>query len=249
MPSAWSRGIRQLRERLPARCEVCRTWPARPVCASCAGRFVQAEVRCGRCALPLPPGPAGSRAGPLPAAPAPVCAECQARPPALDACVAALGYGYPWDGLIARFKFSAEPGWAATFADLMRAAPGAAALLARAERVLPLPLAPARLAGRGYNQALELARQLAPGRVDADSLERSRETDPQASLDRTGRLRNVSGAFRVRPQAVQALHGRSVLLVDDVMTSGASLAAAAQALRRAGVRQVSALVLARTGEA
>lgn len=236
MPTAWIQGIRQLRERLPARCEVCHAWPARPVCVPCASRFGRAVPRCGRCALPLTAG-------------APMCTACRNEPAPLDACVAALDYGYPWDGLIARFKFNAQPGWAATFADLMRAAPGAAALLARAERVLPLPLGPARLAERGYNQALELARQLAPGRVDADSLQRWRDTLPQASLDRADRLRNVADAFKVRPEAVRALHGRSVLLVDDVMTSGASLAAAAQALRRAGARQVSALVLARTGQA
>lgn len=245
MLSAWTRGIAQLggalRGGLPARCEVCRAWPARPVCPPCTGRFTRAVPRCGRCALPLPPS-AGAAA-------TPACARCLREPLPLDACVAALDYGYPWDGLIARFKFHGEPGWAAPFAVLVRAAPGAAALLARAERVLPLPLAPSRLAGRGYNQALELARHLAPGRVDADSLLRTRDTSSQARLDRADRLSNVAGAFAVRPEAVLALHGRSLLLVDDVMTSGATLAAAALALRRAGARRVSALVLARTDDA
>lgn len=246
MSPTWIRGIAQrlgpLRERLPARCEVCRAWPARPVCGPCAGRFARAVPRCGRCALPLPLplSPAGSAAA---------CPGCQRQPLPLDACVAALDYGYPWDGLVTRFKFHGEPGWAATFAALMRAAPGAAALLARADRVLPLPLAPARLAGRGYNQALALARHLAPGRVDAHSLWRCQDTAPQARLDRAGRQRNVAGAFAVRPESVLDLHGRSLLLVDDVMTSGASLAAAALALRRAGARRVTALVLARTPEA
>lgn len=249
MSPAWIRGLAllhlrlnaQLRKRLPARCEVCRAWPAQPVCAPCVSRFMRAVPRCGRCALrlPLPPSLAGGPGA---------CPRCAHESLPLDACVAALDYGYPWDALVARFKFQGEPGWAGTFAGLMRSAPGAAALLARADRVLPLPLAPARLAARGYNQSLELARHLAPGRVDAHSLRRCRDTLPQARLDRADRLHNVAGAFEVRREAVLDLHGRSLLLVDDVMTSGASLAAAAEALRRAGARRVSALVLARTDD-
>jgi ComF family protein len=244
MPVDWIRGIAQrgglLLARLPARCEVCREWPARPVCAPCARRFARPVARCSRCALRLPADPDGL--------PGP-CARCREAPPPLDACIAALDYGYPWDGLVARFKFHGEPGWAAPFAGLMRAAPGAAALLARADRVLPLPLAPGRLARRGYNQALELARHLAPGRLDTASLLRVRDTAPQARLDRDGRLRNVAGAFAVAPGAEPALRGRSLMLVDDVMTSGATLGAAAQALRQAGARRVCALVLARTDDA
>ncbi len=240
MGADWIRGFAlrcgPLLARLPARCEICRAWPARPVCAPCASRFARPVPRCSRCALPVPLAPD-------------TCARCQHAPPPLDACIAALDYGYPWDTLIARFKFHGEPGWAAPLAALMRKAPGAAALLARADRVLPLPLAPGRLARRGYNQALELARHLAPGRVDDGSLRRIRDTAPQARLDRDARLRNVAGAFDVAPGAAPDLRGRHLLLVDDVMTSGATLAAAAQALRQAGTRRVSALVLARTDDA
>ena len=113
---------------------------------------------------------------------------------------------------------------------------------------MPLPLGPRRLAERGYNQALELARRLAPRKVDARSLVRWRETAPQTTLDRTHRLGNVDGAFVVEPTRAPALRGAHLLLVDDVMTSGASLSAAALALRRAGATRVSALVLARTDD-
>ncbi len=105
-----------------------------------------------------------------------------------------------------------------------------------------------RLAERGYNQAYELARRLAPGRADARSLLRARETAPQTTLGREERLANVRGAFVVDPVRAAALRGAHVLLVDDVMTSGASLGAAAAALRRAGAARVTALVLARTDD-
>jgi len=229
-----------LAARLPARCEVCRTWPAQPVCGDCLQSFAAPVARCPRCARPV------DAHSPDLGKP---CSDCLRAPPPLDRCHAALAYAFPWPQLIARFKFRAEPGWARTFAGLMRAAPGAAQALQVADRVLPLPLGPERLAQRGYNQALELARRLAPGKVDTRSLLRWRETDPQTSLDRSHRLGNVQGAFRVDPTHAARLRGTHLLLIDDVMTSGASLFAAAAALRRAGAASVSALVLARTPEA
>jgi len=124
--------------------------------------------------------------------------------------------------------------------------PGVAGELDRADLVLPLPLAPRRLAERGFNQALLLARALAPGKTEALLLLRLRETGTQTSLDRKARRANVRDAFGVDPLRARELRGRSVVLVDDVMTSGASLHAAAQALRRAGAARVAAVVLART---
>ncbi|MEY2619575.1 MAG: hypothetical protein RL522_2577 [Pseudomonadota bacterium] len=178
----------------------------------------------------------------------PVCASCLRSTPVLDACHAALSYAFPWPDLIARFKFRAEPGWARTFAGILRSAPGVGRALEAADRVLPLPLGPRRLAERGYNQAFELARRLAPAKADARSLLRVRETAPQSTLARAERLANVRGAFLVDPSRAAALRGAHLMLVDDVMTSGASLAAAAQALRQAGAARVTALVLARTDD-
>lgn len=212
------RWFRACVRRLPARCEVCRAWPARPVCAECESLF---GAPCARMA----PGIA-----------------------ALDACIAALPYAYPWNNLIQRLKFHAEPGLAGVLAPLMLRAPGALSLLADADRVVPMPLGPRRLAQRGYNQAHELARRLVPGRVDTRCLLRTRDTRPQSQLRRIERQHNVEGAFAVEPGQARSLRGQQVILVDDVMTTGASLQAAAAALRQGGARTVSALVLARTDD-
>ena len=115
-----------------------------------------------------------------------------------------------------------------------------------ADTVLPMPLWHERLAARGFNQALELARRLAPGKTDPALLLRVRDTSPQLPLDRVARLANVRGAFAIDPLRAAIVRGRSLLLVDDVMTSGATLFSAAAVLRQAGAQRVSAVVIART---
>ena len=253
---------------LPARCEVCRAWPSRPVCAACTADHGDAAsgigARCALCALPLaldlirhltraqPAASAALGEGAAPDAPAakaraPICGACLLRPPPLDACFSALPYAFPWDALVARFKFGGEPALAGPLADLMRAQPARMAALAAADRVLPLPLATGRLAERGYNQALELARRLVPRRRLATGLlQRVRETAPQSALPLSERTGNLRQAFAVPPGRAATIRGRRFVLVDDVMTSGATLHEAARALRRAGAASVSAVVLART---
>lgn len=232
MRSAW---LQALASAAPSRCAVCAAWPAQPLCEACLARFAQPRVRCLHCALPLPEGVA-------------VCGACVREKPPLDACFAAVSYAYPWSGLVARFKFQGEPGWADGLARLMRGASGAQEALARADLVLPMPLAPARLAERGFNQALELARALAPAKTDARLLLRLRETTSQTRLTREEREQNMRGAFGIEPLRQAELRGKAVVLVDDVMTSGASLHAAALAVRDAGAASVVALVVARTDE-
>ena len=222
---------------LPSQCAVCAAWPAAPVCDACLARFAPPQKRCDRCALLLPSSLAGS-----------TCGRCLRSPPALDACHAAVDYGYPWAGCIAAFKFEAQPGWAGTLAALMRQAAGTRATLAAADIVVPMPLPTARLLERGYNQSLVLARKLAPGRVDAGLLHRVRDTPAQLSLDRARRLANVRGAFAADPLRRARLAGRHVAIVDDVMTSGASMEEAARQLRAAGAARVSGFVVARTPE-
>jgi ComF family protein len=130
----------------------------------------------------------------------------------------------------------------------MRSAPWVEPALDDADLVLPMPLSRERLAERGFNQALVLARALAPYKADAGLLLRVRHTKAQSELDLKERLRNVQGAFAVEPLRHEDVRGMKIALVDDVMTSGASLFAAAQALRQAGAARVTGLVLARTDE-
>ncbi|SDI21927.1 ComF family protein [Variovorax sp. OV700] len=234
MFSRWAaRPLTSLLARLPSQCEVCRAWPSRRVCDACVARFAPPAARCGSCALPVPEGVAR-------------CGECVGDPPPLDACLAACSYAWPWPDCIAQFKFRGEAGWAGPLATLMRSVPWVEPALEQCDTVLPMPLAPARLRERGFNQAAELARRLAPAKTDATLLLRTRDTPAQIGLARAERLRNLQGAFAVEPLRASQLQGRRVVLVDDVMTTGASLFSAAAALRLAGAAHVTAVVFART---
>lgn len=217
----------------PSQCAVCHAWPARPLCDSCITRFAQGVPRCLTCALRVPEGVTQ-------------CGECLRQPPALDRCLAACDYSWPWTDCIGRFKFQQQSGWAAPLAGLMLAIPGASQALHDAHLVLPMPLFTRRLRERGFNQALELARQLAPRHCDAALLLRVRDTAPQAGLSRAQRLVNLRGAFALEPLRAHEVKGLRIVLVDDVMTTGASLNSAAQVLHDAGAPQITALVLART---
>ena len=226
-PSAW--GIA-----LPSRCAICRQWPAQPVCEVCIARFAQPRPRCQTCALPVPEGVLR-------------CGTCLKVAPPLYRCLCAVDYGWPWKGLVARFKYQAQAGWDRQLAWMMRGAIGAEDALHGTDRVLPIPLSRERLAERGYNQSWLLARQLAPHQADATLLLRIRHTPAQRTLPRSERLSNLQGAFAVDPLRAHEVRGQRLLLVDDVMTSGASLHTAARVLLQAGAAQVSAIVLARTG--
>ena len=220
---------------LPSQCAVCLAWPSQPLCEACVTRFAQPVPRCQTCALPVPSNVIR-------------CGACLKAPPPLDACHAAVSYVWPWPDRIAQFKFNGNPGWAHTLAILMRSTPWVEPALDRCDLIVPMPLSAERLRERGFNQALELARCLAPAKVEATLLLRIRHTPPQSSLKREERLRNVSGAFAIDPLRAGVVQRKHVVLVDDVMTSGASVFAAATTLRQAGVSGVTALVVARTDE-
>lgn len=227
------RVLRGLAGRIPSQCAVCHAWPSQRVCNACVARFAQPASRCQRCALRVPAG-------------ASVCGACLKHPPLFDACLAAVDYAYPWAGVLADFKFHADPGWAGTLATLLRSTPWAEPALEAADRVLPVPLSVERLRERGFNQSALLARHLAGAKADARSLLRLHATEAQSGLPRAQRLRNLQGAFAVEPARAAALRGQRVVLLDDVMTTGATAHAATQALREAGVAHVTVMVLART---
>jgi ComF family protein len=212
-------------------CNICQAWPAQAICNACIERFAQPLMRCPVCALP-----GFSHA----------CPTCCASPPAWDQAFCAVDYGYPWDACVARLKFSGDSASAVDLAHVMQHAPGVEPALERADAVLPMPLSKERLRERGFNQALELARHLSPGKTIRDGLLRIRHTPTQASLPRTERLDNLAGSMVVHPAHAHALQGCQVVLVDDVMTTGSSLQTAALALRQVGVRHITAVVFART---
>lgn len=188
LPSFFS----SLLDRLPSQCAVCRAWPSQPVCDACVARFAPPTPRCTTCALPVPAGVAR-------------CGDCVRHPPPLDACLAACTYAWPWPGTIGEFKFQGQAGWAAPFATLMRSMPWAEPAVEQADLVLPMPLSTARLRQRGFNQAFELARRLAPAKTDATLLLRTRDTPAQSGLGRAERLRNLRGAFAVEPLRAAAV--------------------------------------------
>jgi ComF family protein len=225
--------LQGLSQRLPSRCAVCHAWPSQPVCEACIHAFAQPIARCLTCALPTPTE-------------LPQCGACVRKPPPLDACLTALPYTYPWADLVADFKFREHPGLAATFALLIRSAPWVEPALDGADLVLPMPLSKERLRERGYNQALVLARALETQKVHSRLLQRVVDTPAQRTLPLSERLRNVEHAFAVDPLCIKLLDAKRVVLLDDVMTSGASMHAAARVLRAAGAAHITGLVLTRT---
>ncbi len=252
MPKSLFKPAFILRLPLPAlvsQCAVCHSWPARQVCEPCVARFSPTVLRCTTCALALPADLSmGLRSSPG------RCADCIKHPPPLDASLVAVHYAYPWSELITRYKFGDRPGWAPFFASLLLEAPGvkqAFEALQASDLIIPVPLSRERLQSRGFNQAWELASALArqsgsTATPDAHFLLRVKHTRPQTELQREARLANVKGAFQLDPLRLPMLAGRRVVLVDDVMTSGASLFTAAAVLRSAGAAHITGVAFART---
>lgn len=230
------RALDGLIDALPSQCAVCSLWPARRLCADCCARWATATPRCQLCAIAVPAG-------------VKVCGACLRGPAPLSICLAAVDYAYPWHRVIADFKFRGDTGLARSLAALMLQSPQACEQLARCDALVPMPLSPQRLCERGFHQTLLLARALArqqPVQILAAAAERRHTGTPQHDLARAQRLRQLRTAFAVAPDQRSRIEGRRLLLLDDVMTTGASLHALAQCLRRAGAAEVGALVLART---
>ncbi len=174
------------------------------------------------------------------------CADClRESPPYRQAC-AAVDYAFPWSGLIGAFKFRGALDLASPLAALLAQAVRRQGSLS-ADLVVPVPLSPERLRERGMNQAWELARRVGASLgVEAQprALLRLVDTAHLAGLPRAERSARIRGAFAVAPGF--ALRGRHVALVDDVMTSGATITEASRALLAAGAATVQVWVVART---
>jgi ComF family protein len=218
---------------LPPYCLLCgqRSDTARDLCAACAGDLVRNRVCCPRCALPLD-------------APAPLCGECLQHAPLFTAAFAPFVYASPLDQLETRFKFGRNLAAGSVLSQLwLDAAREAFPTLPHA--LIPVPLHPARLRERGYNQALELAKPLARALslpLRTEMLIRTRATRAQSDLDAAARHSNLHGAFGVVENCALPTH---VAIVDDVMTTGATLRECARILRHAGVERIDAWALAR----
>ena len=216
----------RLRSALPQHCALCAASCADAlICPGCDAALPRLGPACPSCALPALTGA--------------ICGRCMKQPPPFAAAHAAFAYAFPLDRLLQAMKY----GGALAYADFFATA------LARVidtwpDLLVALPLAPARQRERGFNQAQEIARRLArlgPAPVAA-GLVRTRDTPAQAALPWKERGRNVRNAFAALP----IVAGKRIAIVDDVMTTGATLAAATTAARRAGALSVEVWVVART---
>lgn len=207
------------------------------LCGACWGRLVFLEgPLCARCGVPFPYDP-GSET---------MCGACIADPPVYRRGRAALAYDDASRPLVLAFKHGDRLEGAGLFAAWMARA--GAELLADCDRIAPVPLHWTRLFARRYNQAALLALRLgrkSGAAVAPDLLVRTRRTQSQGGLGRSARRENIRGAFRVHRRHPETVRGARILLVDDVMTTGATLDACARALLRAGAASVDVLCLAR----
>lgn len=198
-------------------------------CAACDADLPRLDAaHCPVCALPTMAGE--------------VCGQCLKDPPAFDRTVAAFSYSFPVNQLIKALKFHERLILVDFLADRL-----AAQVEVRPDLLVALPLHPARLQERGFNQSQLLAARIAKRlRVPllADACRRVRDTPPQSALPWKERGKNMRGAFEVAASA--GLRGKHVAIVDDVMTTGASTGELARALKQAGASEVSVWVVART---
>lgn len=225
------RAMAAARRALPQRCELCAGSSGSDlVCAACTRDLPRLGAGCPVCALPTDSGV--------------VCGSCLAHPPAFDATTAAFVYAFPVDRLIQAFKYQGR---------LALAHWCAAAILAERESrprpdpdlMVALPLSLERQRERGYNQAAEIARALMARTgvpLLGSGVRRVRAAPPQATLPWSARAQNVRGAFGCEVD----LSGRRLAVIDDVMTTGSSLAELAKTLKAAGAATVENWVVART---
>ncbi len=215
----------------PGRCVACAADNAvNDLCAGCRADLQPNDCCCPRCAVAM-------------AESAATCGRCLRKAPTFDGAWSPWLYAPPLDAIVLKLKFAGDLAAGRVLGRLWThktAAPAVAAV----DVLVPIPLARDRLIERGYNQALELARPLAKRLqlpLRPDLLRRVRATAPQSGLDAKARRRNLSGAFAADP----AVAGLRMALIDDVMTTGATMETAAKALKRAGAVSVQAWALAR----
>lgn len=233
---------------LPASCALCGAACEALVCGACAAQFFGHDrLRCKLFGNPLDCGAAADAADD--AIENLRCGRCLFEAPAFDATLVACDYAAPLIELVLRLKFGGQLALAALFAQQLRDAVLRQPHCALPALLCPVPLGPGRLAERGFNQALEIARPLA--RMLGIALQpalaqRVRETQAQSLLAPGERAGNIAHAFTVAPQAMALVRGCHIGIVDDVMSSGQTLGELAATFKRFGAARVSNLVFART---
>lgn len=206
-------------------------------CPACREQLtLLAPPFCSCCGRPLPDAAGRGH----------TCGRCLAKAPAFARARALLLYDGPVIEAIHRLKYQGEAAGLATFAHFHQIAPPA---LAAPELIIPVPLHPKRLRERGFNQAQKLAQAFFPAattKLQSDLLLRLRHTAPQTGMSGTERRRNLKNGFAVASAA--PLRGKTILLIDDVYTTGSTVNECAKVLRRAGAARVEVLTLARVRE-
>ena len=200
---------------------------AQGLCAACHEHLPYlCEPCCKVCALPIPDGE--------------LCGACLSDPPAFDSTRAAFSYSFPVDALIHALKYQGNLALALILAEELLPKAGA-----HLDYLIPVPLSAARLRERGFNQALEIARIISNKSgvtLLANACSRILDNPPQAGLPWKERSKNIRGAFRCNAK----LRGKKVALLDDVMTTGATLNELAKVVRKQGAIEINAWVVART---
>ena len=201
----------------------------RSLCPDCLHALPwHTQPQCPQCAAPTPQGR--------------VCGACLKHPPAFDRTVAALAYTFPLTRLIPRLKYHGRLAIGPLLGNCLAQA---VAVHPRPDRLIAMPLHAGRIRERGFNHAVEIAREVARQHdivLDMTSSQRVRDTPPQQGLKHDARRRNVRGAFTCTGN----ITGQHIALIDDVMTTGTTLDALAATLKRAGAREVTCWVVART---
>jgi ComF family protein len=231
---------------LPTSCALCGHSGANILCEGCHTQFFgQSRRRCRQCAIALPPLPAAPQTGDA------LCGHCLKTAPAFDATIVAADYAAPIDQLVLALKFGHRLALAPLFARLLRDA------LLQAETataelptlLVAVPLGPQRLAQRGFNQALEIARPLSRLLgidLDPQLALRPRDTRAQTMLQPQQRQQNIRNAFMVNGAALERIAGRHIGVIDDVITTGGTLGELAATLKRFGAARITNFVFART---
>ncbi|HJP04177.1 MAG: hypothetical protein CL799_05490 [Chromatiales bacterium] len=221
----------------PWRCVLCRgTAHGMDICADCINDLPWLGRSCHQCALPL------TSTGAL------LCGACIRAPTDIDHCIAALVYEYPVDRLVTGLKYRRNLAYARVLGELLAIRISEALASGGLEKpalLIPVPMHRWRQALRTYNQAEQIACRLGYDLsvpVETTQVLRVRNTPPQTSLSRAVRLRNLSGAFRVRGNVA----GRRIALVDDVITTASTVRELARILKNKGAAEVQVWAVART---